>query len=116
MVDGQPGMAKICGLAFIHNVSVGTVCLCFSGRDFLVLRDNFFLNHLPRFIVKWVNNIYVCAISRFPSRHEKKIAFFCAVGESKAVNHKAVIQRNSCICLDTVIVAKTNVDARDSKF
>jgi hypothetical protein len=47
------------------------------------------LNHLQCLVVKWVNNIYVCAVSPLFSRHKKKIAFL-AVRESKAVNDKAV--------------------------
>jgi len=49
------------------------------ASNFLVLRDNPILNHLPCLVVKWVNNIYVCAVSPLSSRHKKKIAFF-AVG------------------------------------
>ena len=79
----------------------------------LVLRNNFFLNHLPCFIVKWVNNIYVCTVRHFSTRHEKKIAFFFAVGESKTLNDKTVIYRNGRIRFDTISLAKTNLDARD---
>jgi hypothetical protein len=38
-----------------------------------------------------MHHVYVCTISPLSSGHKKKIAFF-AVGESKAVNDKAVIQ------------------------
>jgi hypothetical protein len=48
----------------------------------------------------------------FSSRHKKKIAFF-AVGESKSMNDKAVVQGYARICLDPVIVAKTNFDTRE---
>src|SRR5215470_1357746 len=80
------------------------------ASNFLVLRNNFFLNHLPCFIVKRVSNVHVCTISPLSSRHEKKIAFFFAVGEPKTLNDKTVIYRNGCICLDTIIVGKTNLD------
>jgi hypothetical protein len=63
------------------------------ANNFLVLRDNPILNHLPRLVVKWVNNIYVCAVSSFFTRHKKKIAIF-AVSESKAMNDKAVVDGN----------------------
>ena len=67
-------------------------CLYRFASNLLVLRDNPILNHLPRLVVKWVNNIYVCAVSPLSSRHKKKIAFL-AVGESKALNDKTVIYR-----------------------
>jgi len=63
------------------------------ANDSFVLRNNFFLNHFPCFIVKWVNNIYVCTVSSFFTRHKKKIAIF-AVSESKAMNDKAVVDGN----------------------
>jgi putative tryptophan/tyrosine transport system substrate-binding protein len=66
------------------------------------------LNHLPGLIVKWVNNIYVCTVGIFFTRHKKKIALFLAIGESKALNDKAVIYRDGCICLDPLIIGKTN--------
>jgi hypothetical protein len=51
-------------------------------------------------------------VSLLFSRHKKKIAFL-AVGESKALNDKTVIYRDGCICLDPLIIGKTNFDARD---
>jgi hypothetical protein len=35
------------------------------------------------------------------------------VGESKALNDKTVIYRDGCICLDPLIITKTNLDTRD---
>jgi len=60
-----------------------------------------------------VNNVYVCAVSSLSSRHKKKITLFLAVGESKALNDKTVIYRDGCICLDPLIIGKSNFDARD---
>ena len=36
-----------------------------------------------------------------------------AVGESKAMNDETVIYRDGCICLDPLIIGKTNIDTRD---
>ena len=83
------------------------------ASNFLVLRDNPILNHLPRLVVKWVNDIYVCAVSPLFSRHKKKITLFFAVGESQALNDKTVIYRDGCLCLDPLIIGKSNLDARD---
>jgi hypothetical protein len=83
------------------------------ASNFLVLRDNPILNHSPRLVVKWVNNIHGCTVSHFSSRHKKKMALFLAVGESKALNDKTVIYRDGCICLDPLIIGNTNFDARD---
>jgi hypothetical protein len=88
-------------------------CLYRLASNFLVLRDNPILNHLPRLVVKWVNNIYVCAVSPLFSRHKKKIAIFGTVGESKPLNDETVIYRDCCIGLDPLIIGKTNFDARD---
>ena len=99
---------RVDSVAFILSPSLNRF-----PNNSLVLRNNFFLNHLPHLVVQRVNNIHVCTVRHFSSRHEKKITFFCAVGESKAVNHKAVIQRNGRICLDGIIIAKINLDVRD---
>ena len=83
------------------------------ASNFLVLRDNPILNHLPRLVVKWVNNIYICAVGIFFTRHKKKIALF-TVREPKAVDDKAVIQGYARVRLYTIIaVTKTNLDAPD---
>jgi hypothetical protein len=68
--------------------------LCRFASNSFVLRNNFFLNHLPRLVVKRVNNIYVCTVNSSFTRHEKKVTLF-AVSESKSVNRKAVVNRNA---------------------
>jgi hypothetical protein len=81
-------------------------CLYRLASNFLVLRDNPILNHLPCLVVKWVNSIYVCAVSHFSTGHKKKIALSLAIGESKALNDKTVIYRDGCRCLDPLITER----------
>src|ERR1044071_180908 len=80
------------------------------SSDLLVFRNNLFVDHLPRLIVKRKRKLYILAVGTSHSRHPNQIPRFPTY-HFQSVDHKAVVQGYGRICLNAITFGKNDANA-----